>query len=75
MLPQKILRFSAFWGTKLSTQECVFHSRKCNFKFLQGSDYQPHNLEAMNKRTFEREQILHLQRKLCVKKYCLKYSD
>ena len=57
MLPQKILQFSAFWGTELSTKECVFHSRKCNL-IPSRFDYQPHNLQAMNKGTFEQEQIL-----------------
>ena len=38
------------------TIECVFHSRKGSF--CSGSYYQPHNLQAMNKRTFEREQIM-----------------
>ena len=56
---------SSILGTKLSTKESVFHSRKCSFH--SGSDYQPHNLQAMKKRTFQREEILCKPPKKCEK--------
>ena len=78
MLLQKISKFqtltnaiSSLLGIKLSTKECVFYSRKCTFH--SGSDYQPHNLQAMNKDTFEWEQILLKPPKKRVKNW-LKYS-
>ena len=62
--------FPAFWGLTW-VQKSVFFIQE-NVGFIQVPIYQLHNLQAMKKLTFKREQILCKRQKKCVKNW-LKY--